>query len=421
MCVLRHSFFPMDVRVRREVNALTSSGVDVDVICLRLPGQPWTERVNGVNVYRVPVAHRRSDNPLRYVYQYVASLLCIATMVSALHARRRYDAVQVNTMPDFLALAALLPKVAGARLVLDIQDLMPEIASAKFGWSAAHPLVRLLSAQEGLSMRLADRVITVTDEFKERLVQRHRRYDPDVIMNCPDETIFPRVLPAEATRKRVEAADGRFVLMSHGVLLERLGYDTAIEAVAMLGDRIPGLELHIAGPGEYGTVLRGLVDRLGVSERVVFDGYVPLEDVPSLVAGADLGIVANKNDGCADLMLPTKLLEYVRMGKPVAVARTSTIAHYFDESMVGFFEPGDASQLAERIWELYRDPEARYNLAANASRFFDEHSWAVEAVRYRRLIDSVAAAPSRSGRVRSAIVSSIRARLGRAPSRNDAG
>lgn len=411
VCVLRHNFYPTDVRVRREVNALVASGVDVDIICLRMPGQRWKERLNGATVYRVPMEHHRSDSPLRYLYQYVASFVFIAVMVSALQVLRRYDIVQVNTMPDFLIFAALAPRVAGARLVLDIQDLMPEITMAKFGLTEKHPLVQLVTIQEGMSMWFAHEVITVIDEFRDRLVQRHRGKDVAVIMNCPDETILPRRLPALAPRPNQGAPDRPFILLSHGVLLERLGYDTAIRAVALLEGRIPNLQLQIVGPGEYGRVLKELADRLGVSERVHFVGSVPQDNVPELVARADLGIVANKNDGCADLMLPTKLLEYVWMGKPTVAARTSTITHYFDDNMVEFFEPDNPADLAERIWRLYRAPEARQQLALNACRFFDTYDWAKESRRYCHLVDRLFVTPTYRERLGSAIASRLGKRV----------
>jgi glycosyltransferase involved in cell wall biosynthesis len=97
---------------------------------------------------------------------------------------------------------------------------------------------------------------------------------------------------------------------------------------------------------------------------------------------ADVGLVANKRDGFAELILPTKLLELVWMGKPVIAARTPTISHYFDASMLAFFEPGDERDLAARILELYHDPARRLDLAQNAIRFFDSRDWQTEGARY---------------------------------------
>lgn len=403
VCILRHGFYPSDVRVRREVNALVAAGFEVDIVALRRPGQLGKEEVNGATVYRIPVAHERSRHRLRYFFQYSASFALIAALASALYLRRHYDLVQVNTMPDFMAFAALVPKLLGARLVLDIHDLMPEIYMTKFQVPPSHPIVRLLKLQEGASMGLADQVITVIEELRQILVERHGQRDIPVIMNCPDGSVLPRRAPVPPSNAR----DDRFVLLSHGVIVERLGYDTAIRAVALVQERIPGIELRIVGPGVYAEELKTLAASLGVSSRVYFTGLVPLDQIPDLVAQADLGVVANKNDGSADIMLPTKLLEYAWLGKPAVVARTATIARYFDDTMVSYFTPGDVHQLADRILELYRHPEWRYALAVNAGRFFEEHNWAAEAARYCGLLETLGNRPGRVARPEPTVSSPI--------------
>jgi len=388
VCILRHAYYPSDVRVSREVNALIAGGYEVEIVCLRHDGQPRFESRDGVTIHRVPIGHRR-DRRLRYMFEYATSVILIGGLATALHLRRPFDIVQVNTMPDFMLFAATVPKLLGARLVLDMHDLMPELYMARFGADADHPLVRALALQEGVSMRFADRVITVTEEFKRILERRHGKKEIPVIMNCPDETVLPRREPKRPSSVVDGATADRFVLISHGVILERLGYDTAVRAVALLRDKIPGLELRIVGDGEYVPYLKALADDLGVAACLSFIKYVPLNQIAELVGQADLGIVANKPDGFADLLLPTKLLEFVWLGIPAVVARTRTIANYFDDSMVAYFSPGDERQLAQRVWELYQRPERRYELAVNASRFFDRVDWARESERYRHLLDNL--------------------------------
>src|SRR5579884_3714558 len=215
ICILRHGYFPMDVRVRRETNALIAAGFEVDIVCLRLPGQPWRESVDGATIYRVPVGHHRGRRR-QYIARYAASLLLCALAASALHVWRRYDIVQINTMPDLMVFAALLPKLLGARIVLDIHDLMPELYISKFGATRRSLLTRLIILQEGASIALADRVITVTEEFRRILIGRHGREDIAVIMNCPDDSILPRRAPTPALPSPANGRSRRFVLVSHG-------------------------------------------------------------------------------------------------------------------------------------------------------------------------------------------------------------
>ena len=69
VCIIRQNYYPLDPRVRREAEALEMLGLEVDVICLRRPGEPRRERRGLVTVYRLPLAHA-TGGPLRYVFEY---------------------------------------------------------------------------------------------------------------------------------------------------------------------------------------------------------------------------------------------------------------------------------------------------------------------------------------------------------------
>ena len=75
-------------------------------------------------------------------------------------------------MPDALVFAAAVPRLLGARVLLDLHECMPEFFSVKYGVGPAHPALRLLAAAEQMSIRFADRVITCTEEMRETFVRR---------------------------------------------------------------------------------------------------------------------------------------------------------------------------------------------------------------------------------------------------------
>ena len=62
-----HSYYPADVRVRRECEALADRGDRVDLICLGKSSEDLREQIGNVSVYRVPLQHRRGQGPLGYV------------------------------------------------------------------------------------------------------------------------------------------------------------------------------------------------------------------------------------------------------------------------------------------------------------------------------------------------------------------
>ena len=156
---------------------------------------------------------------------------------------RRYDLVHVHNMPDFLVFSALVPKLLGARVILDLHDPMPELMMTIYGLNQQSPAVRLLKIVEKLSLGFADAVLTVNEACKK--IFSNRSCAPTkvtVVMNSPDPDIFRyRSAPPELSVRRDVSKP--FVIMYHGSLVERHGLDIAIAALGKVRKTIPHAEL----------------------------------------------------------------------------------------------------------------------------------------------------------------------------------
>jgi glycosyltransferase involved in cell wall biosynthesis len=308
-------------------------------------------------------------------------------------------------MPDFLALAAWLPRLLGRPVIHDVHDLMPELYVEKFDSGDGHWVVRALKLQERWAGKFASAVLTVEERLKNILSGRGiPRSKIHVLMNLPDDRIFaPRGAPPR------KPDDAPFVLVYHGTLARRLGLDIAIMAAHQARAAVPRLELRIIGGGEERSALIELRDRLGLGDVVQFsDGFVPVERIPAMIEDADVGLIPLRISAGTDIMLPTKLLEYVFVGIPCVAPKTGTIARYFDDEMVEFFAAENVDSLADAIIRLHRDPARRSRVAAEATRrFADAYRWSEHKQVYTalvtRLLDEAAGAgtssPEAAGRV----------------------
>jgi glycosyltransferase involved in cell wall biosynthesis len=381
-----HATYPLgETRVERQAHALLERGYAVDVVCLRANGEQPFEIVDGVHVYRLPVRRHKGSGLVVQMLEYLAFFTLALIRLVPLHLKRGYGVVQVHNLPDFLVFAALGPKLTGARLILDIHDLMPEFFAGSYGRSMDSLPVRLLALQEQLSRRFADHVITVSQHWKETLIRRGvPPVKVTVVMNVADDRIFTAGSPNGGSSSH----DHRFRLIYHGNLTERYGVDLILHAINQLRGQIPGLHLTIHGKGDYLPSLIALADELGVNDHVHFStDYLPTPDLPRLIGQADIGIVPYRSDIFTDGILPTKLMEYVALGVPVIAARTPAITSYFDETMVRFFTPGSVDELAACIQALYASPAQRAKLALNAERFKRQYNWPVVAQEYVSLVD----------------------------------
>jgi glycosyltransferase involved in cell wall biosynthesis len=377
-------------RARREVKALVDAGHAVDFVVTRRRGEPFRERIGRLTIWRLPVRKMPSRGPLRYLVAYPAFFAMAFVWVSLLHLRRRFDVVQVNTLPDFLVFAAAVPRARGVRVLLDLQECMPEFFATKFGGGPRHPVVRLLGRIEQAAIRFAHHVITPTAQMREVFVRRGA--DPAkirVVADGADESVFvPRPRPATAD------SQDHFTLVSHGTIEAHYGLDTTIEAVALLHERIPGLRLQIFGSGSYKPDLQELAARLGVSDQVWFsDGFVPVDQLVDALAAADVGVVAMKRDAFRDLTLAGKMFDFVVMRVPMVMSRTRSVEQVFGPDDVEWFESDDPADLARAIGVLHDEPERRRALVGRAARAAEPFRWEHQRAVY---LDAVATLTGRA-------------------------
>jgi glycosyltransferase involved in cell wall biosynthesis len=388
VCVVRAFFVPDDVRVRREINALADAGHQVTVICMRSPGRARREWYGPVEIHRLPMTHRRGGI-LRYLFEYVAFPVLAGLYLAALDLRRRFELIQVNTIPDWLVFAALGPRLRGVPVVLDLHELMPEFFASKFRTTLRHPAVRALAALEQASIRFADVAMTCTDEMRDAFVSRGA--DParlGVVMNSSEEAIFdPESHPPRRGRR-----NGRFSLICHGTIEERYGLDTIIRALDRLDDRIPGLTLDIYGDGSYVQELRGMVEQFGLGDRVSFNGFVPVDQLVAAIADADAGVVAMKRDAFRDLTQCNKMFDLITMRRPVICSRTTSVMASFPDDCFHYFDADDDADLARAIEEMFAQPQLGPRLVERAEEQNQAYRWSRQRERYLGLVDRALAA-----------------------------
>lgn len=360
----------MQPHLRRDALALRDAGFAVDVICDSEPGLPHFEKRDGLTVIRLPIRHKRGGMG-RYLLEYVGMPVLAAGALALRSVGRRYDYVEIDTMPTWLIAAAVVPKLRGAKVVLYMFEHMAELLASDKNLSERHPVVRMLESVEMACVRAADRVLTPAERNRERFIQKGIASDKVLfIPNGPDEQVFLADIDQPLTA-RSRRDDGTFRLVTHGSLLERYGIDDLIEAVARLRDRIPGLRLDVIGNGEYECELRDLTSRLGLDDLITFAGPVPFDRMASRLIQADLAVAPYRLD-----LLANKVMEYLLLGIPAVVADWPTMRRYFCDDAICYVEPGNVEALASAIETMYRDPSKREKQAAVArERYLDSIAW----------------------------------------------
>jgi glycosyltransferase involved in cell wall biosynthesis len=386
ICMLVHNVYDRDARVRRYAEYLAMDGCLVDVICLAPEsGRAETGHL-GIRVFPLPMKRVRKEG-LGHAFQWALATILMFLFLCRLDFRYQYDLVHIHNMPDFLVFCALLPRLRGCPVILDIHDPVPELAMSKLGLPRNHRLIRILALLERLCCLFSSHIITAAPTFKSVLIQRGEQPEKiTVILNAADPRIFC-FRPGERSRPIVP---GSMILLYVGTVADRYGLDVCVRALPSLRTQIPGIRLEIVPKvREEGAALDEilhLAEELGVRDSIELVDPVPLEEMPNIMKQADAGIYPARRDCHMDLALSLKIPEMAQVGLPIVASRLTVLEELFGEDAIAFVPPGDCDAFAAKILELYRSPDMAHRLAQKALRRALSLGWEKQYSDYKSLI-----------------------------------
>ena len=194
--------------------------------------------------------------------------------------------------------------------------------------------------------------LTLFPELPPDRVRTVYRHSPT--LSAPIEPAADAFQRASATRLAV-----------FGTLHEGKGQLEAVEAVAQLLARGRDVELLLAGHADpqYRARIEALIERLGMQNRVRISDFLP-EPFPTMLA-ADILLVCSRNEAFGRVVV-----EGMKLGRPVVYSKSGGIPEYMKDGVTGLsYQPGDVSELAERIEELIANPERAKQMGTEAKRY----------------------------------------------------
>ncbi len=225
ICHVVFDRFPQDSRVRRYVNALLESGLDVFVVCI---GDASDGTINSagdrLKIYRLPLRKKRSSFGRR-IFEYLLFEIYSFFMVTYIFFRYRVKAFQIHTLPDFLVFSCVVPRLFGSSIILDFHELFPEfMMQHEPNATMRSPIIRILLLQEKLSFHFATDIIAFHDPAKEILSMRIKSAKPiTVVMNGVDPEEMPEI---------ERYSDGKFKIIYNGTINFNLNLGIVIDALA---------------------------------------------------------------------------------------------------------------------------------------------------------------------------------------------
>lgn len=342
------------------------------------------EELEGAVVWRSYIYPTKSVATLQRLFHYFTFVL--SSLLVGVTRLRRLDYLMTESPPLFLGLTGfLLARLKRARWIFNVSDLWPETAVrlgvVREGWA--------LSAARRLESFCYRKAWVVTGQSREILEDIERRF-PRVrtyhLSNGVDTSLFrPERRSAAARARLLESAAGdqvACVAVYAGLHGTAQGLDQILAAVARLDGRGPLTVFIGDGPEREALIRRKEELRL---DRVRFLDPLPREEIPALLASADIALVPLKVP--LPGAVPSKVYEAMASGVPVLLVANGEAADIVRSAGAGLVvAPGDIDGLADGLRRLANNVSERRTMGEAGRRAavaqFDRRQIAARFLRY---------------------------------------
>ena len=260
-------------------------------------------------------------------------------------------------------------------------------------WMAKHwgrvRMSDLLERCERLNLAAATRIFVVAEVERNNLIAAGVAREKIVVNpNAVDVEQFRPKDGGETIRRELGINEGEILAGFVGTFGPWHGVLTLAEAISMLPQNC-GIRFLLVGDGMYRDEVERIVTEAGLRQQLIFVGQVEHRRVPALLDACDMLLSPHvpMTDGSEFFGSPTKLFEYMAMGKAIVASRLGQIGEVLvDNETALLVEPGSARQLADAILRLSGSRELRERLGAAARRAaIERHTWKQNA---QRVIDA---------------------------------
>ncbi|QSJ17424.1 glycosyltransferase family 4 protein [Nostoc sp. UHCC 0702] len=338
-----------------------------------------TEKNNGVTVQR---SYLRIKSKPNLIDRLLLELSFIVTSLPQAFNGKRPDVILLTIPPLLVSLpAALLGKLYKCPVVLNVQDILPE-AAVRVGLMENKWMIKACEALEKFAYRNVQNISVIADGFLENLVAKGVPAKKIVCIPNWVNVNFIRPLAKEKNHwKSAHQLDGKFVVMYSGNIALTQGLETVIAAAARLR-HIKDIVFVIAGESTALARLQEYCLSCG-ADNVLLLPLQPREQLPQMLAAADVGLIVQKHN-VISFNMPSKIPLLLASGRPIvaSVPATGTAAKAITQSGGGIIvEPESPLALAEAVLDLYNNSTLAAQLGRKGREF------AVERYSFKQAID----------------------------------
>lgn len=327
-------------------------------------------------VTRVALFPSHSKSAPGRILNYTTFALSASTL--GMGALKDIDALWVYNSPITVALPMLMHTRFGRTpIFLHVQDLWPDslIESGMFPDSfSSRQISRAIAGLVRFTERHSAVIGVISESVRELLLERNPRLHPSKIVYVPNPTNEQMFLPVDEIRQKlgISPRPGVVEFMYAGAIGEVQGLDTLLDAAEMLRER-PDIQITLVGDGISRQRLEQRVSKERLT-NVRFLGRVTQDEIPALIARADVQLVSLASKPFLRHTTPSKISSLLASGVPLVAQIEGDGAKLLRQSGAALVaQPGSAEDLARAICKMVDDGQgARANMGLAGLRFYKE-------------------------------------------------
>ena len=380
IAMLAYAEYYTDARIKGYVNILSKNNYYIDVFCLY---DKYTKSESENIRFHFISKKYQGKSKLLYLLFYAIFFVKAFFIVSLFQFKKRYSAWHVHNMPDLIVFCTIIAKFSGAKIILDMHDIMIAAILSKFDSTEKSLLYKIIKFQTVLSVKYSD-IVIFADHSQLDFVLSHKILikKSQVLLNLPPQNLFfsRKEIPSNSVLK----------IIYHGTITRRLGLDLAIKSIEILKENV-SVSLTIVGDGDFKEELIEYCRKTNLLDNFVFfKPFMEVERLQEEIEKYDLGIISNRRSLLSEkCMLPVKMLEYIYIGLPVVAPRLEVIQRYFSEDSLIYYKTENIGDMSKRIIEFYSDRKIlNNNYIKKAREFYNIYNWDNQEREYLGLIDN---------------------------------
>ncbi len=322
------------------------------------------EECQGIRVIRIWTFITANEGFVKRTLNYISYLIAVVLVTPWLPQAN----VVISTSPQFFnGLAGyFVSRILRIPWVLEIRDLWPESILA-VGAITNRRIIQLLEWLEKFAYRKADWIVPVTDSFQRFIAEKGITPDKITVIKNGANLALYNPMAGENTMTELLDLKGKMVASYFGTHGMAHHLETILYAAKQLQD-YPDIVFLLAGDGAERKNVLALHQQLKLTNVLMLEQQ-PKHLMPSLWALSSVSLILLRKSDLFQTVIPSKIFESMAMEKPIILGVEGESAEIVRAADAGFcIEPENSQELAQRMLELYQQPELRSRFGANGRK-----------------------------------------------------